>query len=556
MTKEACSAFCTSHDMPFSGTEYGQECYCSETAPTAADAWWCNMPCTGNSAEICGSGNALSVLYTAPITTSDAITTTALGCYGDTSNTRTMTGPSFTSSSMTNEVCASFCTVEGYAYSGTEYGTQCFCSDTAPWSAPVSCSMACAGDASEICGDGNALSVTHSTNTTLAASSASSTTAATSSASSAAAANSSSSVDLNQKFSSWSTWKARGVNLGNWLVLEQWMYPSWFDNTAPGAVDEWTFCQSLGTAACTNALQQHWSTFINETDIATMASMNANTLRIPIGFWAFVDPLASEPYIRSTQLTELSRVLGYAAKYGMTVVLDIHGLPGSQNGKDHSGHLGSMEWYSATNQARSLEVVQAAATWVAGSGFAGAVISSLEVANEPAIADWSTWLQYKDYVLAAHAIVQSTVPSVATMFHDGFWPLAPWNQFFAPGENAVIDTHKYWAFAPTTLAQAESDVCAYVEQFAAVNIPVFVGEFSLSVDADVSSFVGYAVGFFESQMQVWLQAAGAAFWSVKVFNDDGVTQNPAWSAQGMLDSGALSGVDVWDFANATCASSS
>lgn len=405
--------------------------------------------------------------------------------------------------------------------------------------------MACAGNSSEICGDGDALAVTYTRNSTSAV-------ASTSTNGTSTTSKSHTTVDLSATFSSWSSWKARGVNLGNWLVLEEWMYSSWFDATAPGAVDEWTFCQTLGSN-CTSVLQNHWQTWVTESDIATIANAKANTLRIPIGFWAFVDPLASEPYVRSTQLVELTRVLGYAQTYGMTVIVDLHGLPGSQNGQDHSGHAGTIGFYSADNQARALQTVQAAATWIANSGFAGTTISALEVANEPAIANWEVWLQYKDYVVRAHEIIQATIPSVATMFHDGFWEMSPWNQFFTASDNAVIDTHKYWAFSPTTIADAEADVCSYIGEFDSLNLPVFVGEFSLSVEAPGANVANYALGFFESQMSVWLQYAGAAFWSLKVFNADGVTQNTAWSVEGVIESGLLD-ANVWDFANSTCTS--
>ena len=123
-------------------------------------------------------------------------------------------------------------------------------------------------------------------------------------------------VDLNAKFSSWATWKARDVNLGNWLILEKWVYPSWFNSKASNAIDEWTFCKALGTQC------------------AEIASLKFNTLRIPVSFWAFIAPLSTESYIKSTKLRELSRVLGYAKTYNLTVVLCVHGLPGSQNRKE------------------------------------------------------------------------------------------------------------------------------------------------------------------------------------------------------------------------------
>ena len=36
----------------------------------------------------------------------------------------------------------------------------------------------------------------------------------------------------------------RGVNLGNWLLLEKWMSPRVFAGT--GARDEYTLCEALG----------------------------------------------------------------------------------------------------------------------------------------------------------------------------------------------------------------------------------------------------------------------------------------------------------------------
>jgi glucan 1,3-beta-glucosidase len=117
-------------------------------------------------------------------------------------------------------------------------------------------------------------------------------------------------LNLSQAFTSWQTYKARGVNIGNWLVLEEWMDSSWFNSTSPNAVDEWTFCQNLGTTNCTSALQSHWNSWILESDIALAAQYGINILRVPLGFWAFVDPLPTEPYVRAGQTDQLTRLLG------------------------------------------------------------------------------------------------------------------------------------------------------------------------------------------------------------------------------------------------------
>ncbi|PVH81976.1 WSC-domain-containing protein [Cadophora sp. DSE1049] len=72
---------------------------------------------------------------------------------------------------MTNAACKTYCTSLGFAYSGTEYSSECYCGNTLPTVASSSCNMACSASGStEICGGPNALSV--STNSAIVASNA------------------------------------------------------------------------------------------------------------------------------------------------------------------------------------------------------------------------------------------------------------------------------------------------------------------------------------------------------------------------------------------------
>lgn len=65
----------------------------------------------------------------------------------------------------------------------------------------------------------------------------------------------------------------------------------------------------------------------------------SNYVRIPLGFWA-VETLDSEPFLEGVAWQYFVRALGWARKYGLRVLLDLHGLPGSQNGWNHSGKAG------------------------------------------------------------------------------------------------------------------------------------------------------------------------------------------------------------------------
>lgn len=55
-------------------------------------------------------------------------------------------------------------------------------------------------------------------------------------------------------------------------------------------------------------------------------------MRIPIGYWAY-EVASGEPYIQG-QHEYLLKAIGWAGKHGLKVIIDLHGVPGSQNGYD------------------------------------------------------------------------------------------------------------------------------------------------------------------------------------------------------------------------------
>lgn len=70
-----------------------------------------------------------------------------------------------------------------------------------------------------------------------------------------------------------SSGKIKGVNLGGWLILENWMTPSVFGVAGlPGkgqegsVMDEWKVCEVLGKERCEEVLEEHWGSFYTEDD--------------------------------------------------------------------------------------------------------------------------------------------------------------------------------------------------------------------------------------------------------------------------------------------------
>ncbi|KAH9946755.1 hypothetical protein B0H21DRAFT_388973 [Amylocystis lapponica] len=87
-----------------------------------------------------------------------------IGCYTDNTASRTLTGAYYTSTTnMTVESCVDYCNSQSYIYAGVEYAQECYCGnalDNGGSSAIASdCNSPCTGNADEICGAGDFLSL-------------------------------------------------------------------------------------------------------------------------------------------------------------------------------------------------------------------------------------------------------------------------------------------------------------------------------------------------------------------------------------------------------------
>ena len=93
-------------------------------------------------------------------------------------------------------------------------------------------------------------------------------------------------------------------------------------------------------------------------------------------------PLLGEPYIDG-QLPYLDKAVSWAASYGLKLIIDLHGAPGSQNGFDNSGHrVDYPAWHTENNAvARTNAVIKTLAAKFANDPNVVSIIAPL---NEPA----------------------------------------------------------------------------------------------------------------------------------------------------------------------------
>jgi hypothetical protein len=179
-TPQSCATACKSAGYKYSGTEYGSECWCSNTKPDnstlASASTECNMACAGDSTQTCGAGNRLSVVvdnnWVASFVARESYGTWQLmNCYVDTASRILPNGVDLSSSGGSSNAtiahCLDACAASGYAYCGEEYYSECYggalssSATVASGADPLSagCNYPCNGNKTESCGGSNRIIV-------------------------------------------------------------------------------------------------------------------------------------------------------------------------------------------------------------------------------------------------------------------------------------------------------------------------------------------------------------------------------------------------------------
>ncbi len=117
------------------------------------------------------------------------------------------------------------------------------------------------------------------------------------------------------------------------MVVEPWITPSLFyqflgKKEGEVGIDTYTFCEALGSAKANEILRAHWDAWVTEDHIRQLAEREVEALRLPIGDW-IMRPYG--PYVDCTDgaLEKVQWLLDTAEKYGLKVLLDVHGVKGS-----------------------------------------------------------------------------------------------------------------------------------------------------------------------------------------------------------------------------------
>ncbi|EAU80677.2 exo-beta-1,3-glucanase [Coprinopsis cinerea okayama7 len=252
----------------------------------------------------------------------------------------------------------------------------------------------------------------------------------------------------------WGEDRIYGVNLGGLFVLEPFISPEIFQRY-PGTKDEYELSEAMAADEANGGLSQleeHYATFITEQDIAEIAGAGLNWIRVPIGFWA-VETWEGEPFLERTSWKYFLRIIKWARKYGLRVALDLHAVPGSQNGYNHSGRLSQINFLAGNmgiaNAQRTLYTLRVFTEFISQPEYRD-VIQVIELVNEPLAGEIGAEALSSFYLEAYNMIRKITGtgngngPYIA--ISDGLQPLSLWDGLLPGGDRVIMDGHPYFAF--------------------------------------------------------------------------------------------------------------
>lgn len=280
-----------------------------------------------------------------------------------------------------------------------------------------------------------------------------------------------------------------------------------------GAEDETYFCLNQSDELRRAKYEVHRNNYITNRDFENIAAMGFDAVRIPVPFFLFED---AGPYISCVR--HLDYAFDWAEEYGLKILVDLHTVPGSQNGTDNSGLNGICVWANHKEYVDfTLDVLEKIALRYGNRK----CLYGIEVLNEPMCSDTEVAAfmniqmisqQYcpvnqelakensnyslaflKEYYRESYRRIRKHMPpEKCIVFSDAFC-IGIWEDFFKEDgfENIVLDTHQYLTLdemmdpAPNTIEKYKGIIARIKSnlQTTSQKLPVIVGEWCLQTSA-------------------------------------------------------------------------
>jgi hypothetical protein len=265
-----------------------------------------------------------------------------------------------------------------------------------------------------------------------------------------------------------------GTNLGNWLLLEGYMF-QFQDGPQSNREIEGLFMELAGPEVCHEFWQQYLDCYIAEADIQFLHRCGCNCLRFPLHYKYFETD-------DSQGFRLLDRAIGWCRDAGMHVVLDLHAAPGGQNGSNIGDGWG-YPWLFASPSAERhcTEIWQRLATHYRDDH----TVIGYDLLNEP-IPHYPGLEKYNPLLEPLYRRLTAAIREIDKN-HILFLGGAQWNKNFKVfgepfDDNTAYTFHQYWVEPDI------SSIREFLDYRDKYKVPLWCGESGENSDEWVAAF--------------------------------------------------------------------
>jgi endoglucanase len=261
----------------------------------------------------------------------------------------------------------------------------------------------------------------------------------------------------------------KGINLGNWLVPEGYMF-KFMRARAPTEIA--SIIEALiGPEEAARFWTEFRDGYIAEDDIRFIKAAGFNTVRVPLHWRLFVEPGdAGEDRFTGPGWHLLDRLVQWCRESGLRVIIDLHAAPGGQTGVNHDDGFGfPLTFYVPRYRQLTVALWQKLAAHYRDEP----TILGYDLLNEP-ISPYSDENYLNPRLEPLYREIVAAIRSVDTD-HVVLLAGAQWSTSFAVfgrpfDANVVYTYHKFWA-NPT-----RDSLQKYLNFSNHWNVPLLIGE--------------------------------------------------------------------------------